>query len=313
MKGLELARGFYEEYGAPMIHREFPEWEGVIAVGLVGAGSECFGFDDALSRDHDFEPGFCMFIPDESIIDSRLAFRMERAYAKLPKEYGGVKRLLLQPVGGARHGVIRTADFYEARLGTKRQFLTNRDWLTVPEHYLAEATNGAVFRDDAGEFTRMRRMLTDMPRDIRRKKMAGHLLLMAQSGQYNYMRCIRHGEQAAAQLAVFEFVQHTLGVLFLLNKTYMPFYKWAFRALRNLPVLSEMAPVLEMLLTTGNDEKTAVQKQAAIEEITRAVTEELRKQGYSDESSPDLERQAYAVNDGIEDAVLRNENILCAV
>lgn len=313
MKGLELARGFYEEYGAPMIHREFPEWEGVIAVGLVGAGSECFGFDDALSRDHDFEPGFCMFIPDESIIDSRLAFRMERAYAKLPKEYGGVKRLLLQPVGGARHGVIRTADFYEARLGTKRQFLTNRDWLTVPEHYLAEATNGAVFRDDAGEFTRMRRMLTDMPRDIRRKKMAGHLLLMAQSGQYNYMRCIRHGEQAAAQLAVFEFVQHTLGVLFLLNNTYMPFYKWAFRALRNLPLLSEMAPVLEMLLTTGNDEKTAVQKQAAIEKITRAVTEELRKQGYSDESSPDLERQAYAVNDGIEDAVLRNENILCAV
>lgn len=313
MKGLELARGFYEEYGAPMIHKEFPQWEGVIAVGLVGPGSECFGFDDALSRDHDFEPGFCMFIPDESVIDSRLAFQMERAYAKLPKSYGGAERQLLNPVGGSRHGVIRTADFYEARLGTKRQFLTNRDWFTIPDYALAEATNGAVFRDDAGEFSHMREMLLHMPQDIRRKKTAGHLLMMGQAGQYNFGRCLSHGEEAAAQLAVFEFVNHTLAVLFLLNQTYMPFYKWAFRALRQLPILGETAPVLEMLITTPNGENNVAEKQAAMEQIIQSAVAELNKQGLSDEASTDLEQQAYAVNHGIEDGALRNENILIAV
>ena len=54
MQGLEEARKLYERYGVDMIERLFPKWAGRIAVGLVGHGSECFGFDDEISRDHDF-------------------------------------------------------------------------------------------------------------------------------------------------------------------------------------------------------------------------------------------------------------------
>ena len=75
MKGLELSHKFYLEYGAPMIHEQFPDLESVIAVGLVGSGSECMGFDDAISKDHDFEPGFCMFLPDEETV-SEMYFMM---------------------------------------------------------------------------------------------------------------------------------------------------------------------------------------------------------------------------------------------
>ena len=57
MKGLELAKAYYEEYGRPMIREKFPDYEGRIAVGLAGEGSECFGYDDEISRDHDFEAG----------------------------------------------------------------------------------------------------------------------------------------------------------------------------------------------------------------------------------------------------------------
>ena len=53
MKGLELAKAYYEEYGRPMIREKFPDYEGRIAVGLAGEGSECFGYDDEISRDHD--------------------------------------------------------------------------------------------------------------------------------------------------------------------------------------------------------------------------------------------------------------------
>ena len=92
MNGLELSRAFYGQYGAPMLHEQFPEAEKLIAVGLIGSGSECLGFDDEVSQDHDFEPGFCLLLPDESTVDRRTAFLLERAYAKLPKEFMGLRR-----------------------------------------------------------------------------------------------------------------------------------------------------------------------------------------------------------------------------
>ena len=111
MNGLELSRAYYEAYGAPMLHEQFPQFEEVIAVGLVGAGSECFGYDDEVSRDHDFEPGFCLFLPDEDVIDRRTAFQLERAYAKLPQEFEGISRARVSPVGGSRHGVCGWMSF----------------------------------------------------------------------------------------------------------------------------------------------------------------------------------------------------------
>ncbi|MBP5154838.1 MAG: hypothetical protein ILP12_07565 [Lachnospiraceae bacterium] len=89
MNGMELARAYYEAFGREMLHRDFPEIESTVAVGLCGSGSECFGFDDDISRDHDFEPGFCLFLPGEEVVDRRTAFRLERAYAHLPAQFQG--------------------------------------------------------------------------------------------------------------------------------------------------------------------------------------------------------------------------------
>lgn len=313
MQGIELCRGFYEAYGAPMLHAQFPQYEEIIAVGLVGAGSECFGYDDEVSRDHDFEPAFCLFLPDEEVIDRRTAFLLERAYAKLPKEYGGVPRLRVSPVGGSRHGVLRMEDFFREKIGHSGKITDLMDWFSVPEQGLAEATNGEVFRDDVGLFTSIRNALRYFPPDVRKKKLAGSLLLMAQSGQYNYARCLAHGESAAAQLAVTEFVRHTLAVIFLLNERYLPYYKWQFRALRELPWLSELAQPLEFLLTTDNEEFLAEQKTAMIEEIAFRIIAALQEQNLTAAVCGDLEKHAYSVNDQITDSNLRNAHILFAV
>lgn len=313
MQGLELCRGFYEAYGAPMLREQFPQLEEIIAVGLVGAGSECFGYDDEVSRDHDFEPAFCLFLPDEEVIDRRTAFLLERAYAKLPKEYGGVPRLHINPVGGSRHGVLRMEDFFREKLGHPGKLPDLADWFSVPEQGLAEATNGEVFRDDVGLFTSIRNSLRYFPPDVRKKKLAGRLLLMAQSGQYNYARCLAHGEPAAAQLAVTEFVRHTLAAIFLLNERYLPYYKWQFRALRELPCLSALAQPLELLLTTGNGESLSAQKAAIIEDVAFRMISALQEQSLTEAVCGDLEKHAYSVNDQIENSAVRNAHILSAV
>ena len=223
MKGLDIARAYYREYGEPMLRERFPELLPLIAAGLAGSGSECWGYDDEVSADHDYEPGFCLFLPGEDVVDRKTAFALERAYAALPKEFMGLKRSMIAPVGGARHGVMRTAEFMADKTGTIRERLMHR------------------------------------PEDVRLKKLAGQLLLMGQSGQYNYRRCLSHGETGAAQLAAVEFVKSSMAAVFLLNDVYQPYYKWSFRAMRALPKLSITAELLEYLLTTDNEEETAAE------------------------------------------------------
>ena len=185
--------------------------------------------------------------------------------------------------------------------------------MSIPEYALAEAVNGEIYFDHYGEVTRRRAILAHYPEDIRRKKLAGNLLLMAQSGQYNYMRCIRHGEGAAAQLAVAEFAKSTINVLFLLNGQYQPYYKWTFRALRALPRLSLLAELLEYLITTDNDSGIYEEKYAVIEDIAKDVMEELKRQEMTAADCGDLEKHAYSVNDSIRNAAVRNLHILAAV
>ena len=313
MKGLELSRAFFEECAMPVLKDQFADILPYLCAGLVGSGSEVLGFDDDTSADHDFEPGFCLLLPGEEIIDRRTAFLLERAYAKLPKEFMGYQRSMIQPVGGTRHGVIRTGEFFLEKTGTPDGSLSLGQWMELPQQSLLEATGGEIFFDSLGEVTKIRERLTYYPEDIRRKKLAGQLLLMAQSGQYNYTRCLKHGEKAAAQLCAIEFAKSTMQVIFLLNRRYQPYYKWSFRALRQLPLLSLEAELLEYLITTDNEPEMAEAKYDVIEGIAADVIDELVEQGLTKAICGDLEKHAYSVNDQVQDAQIRNLHILTGI
>lgn len=312
MNGMEISRSYFETYGRPMLEEQFRDLLPYLAVGLAGAGSECLGFDDDVSKDHDFEPGFIIFLPGEDVVDRRQAFLLERAYAALPKEFRGLKRSPVQPAGGARHGVIRTADFFMEKTGTPDGRLMAARWLTADESLLSEAVNGEIWLDNYGEVTKIREGLRHYPRDIRLKKLAGSLFLMGQAGQYNYERCLSRGETGAAQMTVFYFVNHAMETIFLLNGVYQPFYKWSFRALRQLPVLSLDAELLEYLIMTDNEEGNREEKAAVMEAVARDVIEVLTEQGLTGASCGELEKHAFSVNDHIRNEEIRNLHILAA-
>ena len=313
MNGRELSRAYFETFGMTMLRSQFPDLIPFLAAGLLGSGSEILGYDDEISRDHDFEPGFCLFLPGEEVVSRRRAFELERAYAKLPKEFRGYTRALMQPVGGARKGVIRLTEFLAEKIGSEDGTLSISGWLNVPEQALLELTEGEVYFDHFGALKAARAALAYYPEDIRRKKLAGQLLTAAQAGQYNYMRCISHGEAAAAQLAVFEFVKAASSVIFLLNRRYQPYYKWSFRALRTLPLLSIEAELFEYLLTTDNSKEMCEEKYRVIEGIAVDLIELLMEQGITKANCGDLEKHAYSVNDSIENAEIRNLHILSAI
>ena len=306
MKGIELSERFYKEYGEKLINESFSDVAFELAIGLAGSGSECFGWDDEISRDHDFEPGFCIFITDS--IDRKTAFALERAYAKLPREFMGFKRNALSPVGGNRHGVINIGDFLTDKTGTPDGSLSLLDWLNVPEQSVAEAVNGKIFRDDSGVFSSIREVLSYMPEDVRLKKLAGELLMMGQTGQYNFPRCITRGENAAAQLTLGEFVKHSLHAIFLLNRRYMPYYKWCFKALKDMPTLSHLYTSLEELLLCHTSDA-----QTCVENICLEIIYELKAQNLTTYRGNEAEGHAYSVNNFITNEEIRNMHILRGV
>lgn len=246
MSGLALARAYWRECGRPMLQREFPDYVGRVAVGLVGHGSECLGFDDRISQDHDFGPRFCMWLTDADY--AAIGEDLQRAYDALPASFRGFARVdsadgVVTPrARGAfrRDGVFRIGAFFEALTGCEQAPSADMPhvWLSLDEATLATATGGEVFVDPLGAFSRARQDFKDMPEDVRLSLVSRRLGMAAQAGQANLPRCLERGDGAAAWLCVGEFVDACASLVFLLNTPmvagYAPYYKWRFAALRRL-------------------------------------------------------------------------------
>lgn len=302
MQGIELCKAYYEAFGKPMLEQQFADKLHRIAVGLVGEGSECLGYDDEISQDHDFEPGFCLWITRED--EREFGFPLERAYAKLPKTFEGYTRSPLSPVGGNRHGVQIIEDFYEKFLGTPNVPETIGQWFSIPSATLRSVVSGQVWRDDLGVFSEIRKILqAGYPEDIRLKKLAAHTIMMNQAGQHNLGRCLARDEMGGAQLCVAEFIRHAISAIYLLNNTYEPFYKWAYRGMRELPILWELESALTSLPLSESPE-------TLVTEIAHSFAEAFRQQGLSDATGDALCAHAYAITNHIADANIRNMHVM---
>jgi len=308
MAGIDLAREYYEKYGKKMLDAQFSEYKDRIAVGIVGEGSECFGIDDEISWDHDYEPGFCMWITKE---DERLfGFKLERAYAKLPNTFKGFTRQLMNPAGGNRHGLLIIDEFYEKYIGSNRAPQNWQEWLQIPEDTLATATNGEVFVDPLGIFSQIRNDLLNIPKDVWYKKVAAKMVRMGLAGQYNYSRCIAHGDKVAAQIALSKFVEDGVALAYIMNNRFAPYYKLAFRGMRLLPSFNDLYEKFEYLLCASNNGDDYFKKLETIEDVAKEFIDYFKANGDSEATCNNLDTHAYYLLNKIKDPELRNLNIM---
>lgn len=298
MNGLELSARYWQELGRPAFEKGCPEVLARAAVGLVGEGSECFGFDDEISRDHDWGPGFCVWLTPEDAAD--FGQRASEVYRDLPAEFLGWRRLRVSPETAHRVGVQTVPGFYARYIGFDHPPQTVREWRMSPEHGLAVVTNGQVFQDPTGAFSAFRQALLEgYPEQLRRKKLAAVCALAAQSGQYNFPRCLRRGESVAALSALAEFVTHIQRAIFLLNRRFTPYYKWTHRALGQLPVLgAATAPMLRLLAEEPD------RRMERIEAVCADLIAVLRREGLSSSPSDFLLDHAVEIQAGITDPQL---------
>lgn len=283
-KGMEISRLYYERYGKEMLKEKFSDCFDRLTVGLMGHGSECFGFDDILSADHDFGPAFCIWLEDGDM--KKYGKEMEEGYNKLPKTFGNIPPRQVTNRGENRVGVLNVRTFYEEFLGKRLYEILlypekyteeqrTEAWLSVSETALAQVTAGEIFTDGEGIFSIIQKELKKgYPYKVRVRKIAQMTALTAQTGQYNYLRCVKRGEYAAGEMALREFVQASCNLIYLLNNAFMPYYKWMFRKMETLPKLSEVKDLYDKLFAV----QTPEEKSMIIEKICSMLLEELKEQ-----------------------------------
>lgn len=402
VSGLKLARAFWTQMGKPMIATKYPQYAGRIAAGLVGHGSECYGFDDTYSQDHDFGPRFCLWLTDEDY--AAIGEQLEADYEALPRKFSvdaqgrvtfeaharsdasgafpsagagstvipdatnaptpgtatddtataesgaassDVAEAMTTPIdaplspvtpraqgANRRDGVFRIGDFFESITGyrTAPAQTAPHEWLMLAESTLAAATNGEVFADPTGQFSKTRQGFKDMPDDVRLALISKRLGMIAQAGQYNLPRSLKRGDGAAAWLSIHEFVQATASLVFLVNVPmvvgYMPYYKWQFAALRKLSgsmfaLLPNVGEQLETVMRLssavcyggagfgegGKGAAPAIKKiNDIVEQIAADIVKELKREHLTTSGETFLEWQRPYVEDHIasDDPVLKS-------
>lgn len=288
--GLELSHSLLKQEVYPILKQQFPELLGRMAAGLVGKGSECLGYDDEFSKDHDFEAKVLLFLSTPDYLVHHV--ELERA---------------LQTVSKGHAYVIPTQDFYQKYTKTSQGPKSLNEWRAIPEDFLATATTGEIYFDNLGEFTHIREQLLQYyPQDLWKKYLAYECIKLAQSGQYNFPRCLKRNEVVAASLALHEAINHAMAIVFILNKTYMPFYKWRHRKLQSLPILgAEIGQIIESMVKTATVDEENTNR---IERICEYIIDRLHEVGLTKTKETFLLAHGYEIFESITDPVLKQDS-----
>ena len=309
INGLELSRKFFITYRESLLN-DLGHYSDEVAIGLVGPGSECFGFDDHISRDHDWGPGLGIWVQPGAKASARKA--AESAYSRLPTIFMGHQARTVSHWAVNRVGVMDLGEYLTWLIGVPRSPATLSEWIRAPEDGLACCVNGELFHDPTGIFSNFRTAIRDgLPEDLRRMRLASNCLHLGQAGLYNLPRSIRRGDTVATHITISDFFRRAMKVVYLLNRQYLPPYKWQHRGLLALPTFgTELHRHLSVLSAAPN---LGREETSLIEYLCTQICLTLHSSGISQSSSDSLFDHGVELHAAITDPVLRSVDIWAEV
>lgn len=235
MTGLELSERYFFDCGLPVLRSHFPELAARCAAGLISTGSEVYGWDDSISRDHNWGPRFILFLSDSDF--QRQGQAVQRVLdQELPREYAGTG---IRRTGDAfptsPAPVVTPAASAKWNTGFPAAPQDDRQWLAIPEHRLFEFTAGRIFHEPVPLITPIREAFAYFPDAVWRKRLS--FAWFAASHCANVARTARRGDVLASHAYLAWGVECCARLVHLLNRRYAPFRKWLFHGLRLLPNL----------------------------------------------------------------------------
>lgn len=271
-EGIALSRSYYEALVGPLLKRHAPDVR--YSAARVGTGSEVLGFDDAVSRDHDWGLRLQLFVPDAD--RQRLMPVLDH---HLPTEFGGHPvrfGFSGDPTERLRVDVQSVGSFAQAHLGFDPgvEAMSDLDWLSLSGQAVLEVVSGVVLEDQTGELTALRETLTWYPDDIWRyvvacdwQRLDQELPLMGRAGE--------RGDELGSRVIAARLVDIAVHLGFMLSRAWPPYSKWRGSAFDELAECSTISPALDRAL----EAPCWQERQAALRDALTALAEIQRRKG----------------------------------
>ncbi|PIP01224.1 DUF4037 domain-containing protein [Pleomorphomonas carboxyditropha] len=278
MKGIELSRLFYRDVVRPWLNKAFPDLRH--DAGIFGYGSELLGFDDDISRDHNWGPRVQLVIrPADfpahaaAIVDG---FDAVKPASFLGEPIGYRSRphppiVADDALGRPSHGVevFTAAGILRTRLDLDPTApLDALTWLSLPEQRLVELTAGEVFHSDLGELARLRETLGRSPRDVTLYKLATQWRRIDDEQAF-IGRAGLAGDDLGSRIIAARLARDIMRIGFLLEGRYPPYAKWFGSAFARLAGATTLLPLLAAALAAD----TWQQRQKQLAQASLAVAE----------------------------------------
>ena len=270
MDVLGISERFFRMHGDRMINTKFPRLQHRMAVGLVGEGSECFGFDDEILRDRYWGPGFCIWLDSDDY--DAVGRELQAEYEKLPNRFDSS-----EPPASSRGktgvGVFEIGEFYRRFIGLTCVPDDPLKWFYIPEPNLAACTNGKIFHDPPERFSAIRQgLLAFFPEQVRFAKLALRCAA-AHICQDNIPRLLKQNQPVEAEYAAAKYASEIIALVFLINRRYRPSYRWSQRAMRSLPIKGDF---FHSNINEMSAEQHLGKKMDLIEQMSSAVISTLQ-------------------------------------
>ena len=243
LRGGELAREFHTDVVGPLLSRAMPGLR--YAAGRLGSGSDVLGFDDAMSRDHDWGCRLTLLVDEaDRAAMPQVSGLLER---ELPGFYRGLPvrfPVTWDPSCTHQVEIATVAGFAASRLGIDPTAeLSAADWLILTGQSVLEVTAGPVFVDRTAGLPQVRATLSWYPPDIERYVLAAGWQRLSQEMPM-VGRTAEHGDETGSRILSTRLAGDLISLAFTLSRQWPPYPKWRGTAFRALPIAADLAGLL---------------------------------------------------------------------
>lgn len=264
MQGTELSKSFYDGVVRPWLAEAFPDLQH--DAGIFGYGSELLGFDDEMSRDHNWGPRVQLVVTEADFAAHATAivdgFDAAKPETFLGEPIGYRSRphppiVADDALGRFNHGVevFTAAGVLRTRLALDpKATLDAPTWLSLPEQRLLELTAGEIFHHGLGDLARLKETFGRCPRDVTLYKLAAQWRRISDEqafvGRAGYV-----GDDLGSRIICARLARDIMRICFLLEGRYAPYAKWFGSAFARLAIAGELSPTLSAALAADSWEQ----------------------------------------------------------
>jgi hypothetical protein len=248
LSGEELSRRFHAEVVAPLLAEAMPRLG--YAAGRLGSGSDVLGFDDAMSRDHDWGCRLTLLVDEaDRTAVPQITGLLER---ELPESYQGYPvrfPVTFDPSPGHKVEVATVTGFASSRLGVDPTGgLPVLDWLVLTGQSVLEVIAGQVFTDRTAWLTPVRAVLRWYPPDIERYVLAAAWQRLSQEMPM-VGRTAERGDEPGSRLLSARLAGDLMWMAFALSRQWPPYPKWRGTAFQALEIAADLTGPLAAAVT----------------------------------------------------------------